>query len=135
MRNLKFRKSYRNCTSCKTASARQTGDFSDSQNKRRLKEKKKAYTSVFLILKILLNAFSENLKKKLHYQLCYFHPCSLELSRHFPIMMNTGTQVDTSDTTTVLIKVETVFPLRERFFPLRQTMPQKLLSINPLSSF
>lgn len=110
----------------------------DSQNKKELKEKK-TNASLPLISKTLLNTFSENPKKKLHYQLSYFHPCSLELSIHFHIMMNAGTQVDTSDPTLILINVghtETLFPHREHIlFSLRQTVPQKRLSINPLSSF
>lgn len=112
--------------------------FCDSQNKKELKEKK-TNASLPLISKTLLNAFSENPKKKLPYQLSYFHPCSLELPIHSPVKMSTGTQEDTSDPTLVLVNVghtETLFPHREHMlFSLKQTIPQKLLSINPLSAF
>ena len=46
MRIFKFRKSYRNCTSCKTASARQAGDFLIVRTKRNSR-KEHIHFSVF----------------------------------------------------------------------------------------
>lgn len=69
--------------------------FFDSQNKKEFR--KELYSALSLI--------SEKSQEKAAPPALLAPPRSLELSVHFSIMLNTGNQEDTSDTTIALIKV------------------------------
>lgn len=99
---------------------------------------RKIYASLSLISKSLWKAFSENPKKRLHYQLSLFPPL---IPRAFYTFLGNdeyrkpGRHIRHNHGSNKSGKHRNCLSTQRALFPLRQTMSQKLLSINPLSSF
>lgn len=136
MRIFKFRKSYRNCTSCKTASAIQAGDFLIVRRKRNTRKKDTLF-SVFN-LKDAIEFLLREPQEKAALPALLFPPLFPRAFYTFPNndeYRNPGRHIRHKHGSNKSRIHRSCLSTQRAFLSLRQTMPQKLLSINPLSSF
>lgn len=136
MRIFKFRKTYRNCTSCKTASARQATDFLIVRTKRNSRKKDVCF-SVFN-LKDTIECLLREPQEKAALPDLLFPPLFPRAFYTFPNndeYRNSGGHIRHNHGSNKSRIHRNCLSTQRAFFSLRQIMPQKLLSINSLSSF